>query len=161
FLEVHRLAAHVRRTAGPPATEPLFAAIADLALDAYPRVGKPALVGGLARQLWAGGMGRLSLDLLDRAGALDVPPTEEGAPPPAPFLRNLRGEQRRQAGDAVAAEACFTEALAGLGDRPYDIERSVVLNNLGLVRHAQGDLTGAAGYLTRALELSERAGGGR
>jgi tetratricopeptide (TPR) repeat protein len=161
FLEVHRLAAHVRRTAGPPATEPLFATIADLALDAYPRLRKPALVGGLARQLWAGGMGRLSLNLLDRASTLEVSPAEEGAPPPDAFLRNLHGEQLRQAGDAVAAEACFIGALAELSGGPFDIERSVVLNNLGLVSHEQGDLAGAAAYLTRALELSERAGGGR
>jgi CHAT domain-containing protein/tetratricopeptide (TPR) repeat protein len=132
----------------------------NLAFASLHATAKPRNVLGLAKRLQERGMNDESLSLLHQAAALDVGRPEDGGPPAAAELLNYMGEVLRNLGGLSDAGRAFQAALAALegGPASYDSERAVILNNLGLVHSAKGDLSEARKCLLETLVIDERLG---
>jgi tetratricopeptide (TPR) repeat protein len=152
FQQLFRLAAHLSDTVGSDAVENALTAAVEFALRSYRSTADPTLVRGLSRQLRQHGMVSMSLSLLERGAASDVGPVQ--GPPPGAVLWNALGEMLRDLGDLTDAEPAYTAALELLDATPgqHREQRSTVLNNLGLLEHAKGDLDAAKTYLLRSLD---------
>jgi CHAT domain-containing protein len=137
-----------------------LAEVMALAIASFAETKKPDFVTGVAKQLQRRGTSELGLNLLEDAfnpeivEPFDRPAAVTGA------LLNERGELLRAIGRLNEAEGAFTEALAALDDESgsHDAERSVVLNNLGLVYSGKGDLSEAKRYLLESLTVDDRRG---
>jgi tetratricopeptide (TPR) repeat protein len=129
----------------------------ELALAALRATGNPGFVGELARQLRERGLTGAGLALLEAAIEADQAAADPGRSAATSILLNAKGEALREIGRWAEAEAAYVTALAAIkGDSPSDdAGRSAVLNNLGLVCHAKGDLLQARTHLIRSLELEK------
>lgn len=145
---------------GSDAAQMALEGASELALASLRETTKPQNVVGLARRLEERGMNDESLSLLHHAASLDVGRPEDGGPPAAAGLLNHMGELLRSLGGYSDAGRAFTHALAALegGSSSYDAERAVILNNLGLVHSAKGDLSEARKRLLESLVIDERLG---
>jgi hypothetical protein len=154
FGELFRLAAHLAEVAGDAAVEMVLAAAVEFALRSYRATADPTLVRGLSRQLRRHGMVAMSVSLLERGAATDVGPVS--GPPPGALLWNALGEMLRGDGVLRDAGAAYAAAMDLLDTAPgeHRVERSTVLNNLGLLAQAGGDPAQAQTYLLRSLDES-------
>jgi hypothetical protein len=135
-------------------------AAGELALAALRTTGSPGFVCGLARQLDERGLTEAGLALLKAAIEADQVATDPGRSGVIAILLNAKGEALRKSGRWAEAEAAYVTALAAIkGASPSDdAGRFAVLNNLGLVCHAKGDLLQARTHLIRSLELEYELG---
>lgn len=155
-----RLAGHLWTTRGPQVAEQALIAAMNVALASYQAVQTPGYVVGLSNAMHERGLTGYSLWLLDTAVGIELPPPAPDAPAPVAELQNHRGELLRQVGSLGTAQAAFTAALQALHGESADTRkaRSVVLNNLGLLCQARGDLTEAKRHLISSLEIDEQVG---
>jgi hypothetical protein len=130
--------------------------VVELSLAWFRDTEEPRYVQGLARLFRAKGLSWGALTLLDRAIESEVVTSAT-----LPRLLNARGETLREMNQPGRAEADFLNALAVLESEAHasdDEARSRILNNVGLVLYAKGDLTEARRLMIDSVELAERAG---